>query len=293
MNRFFSCFLLSVVAAFFVFSGCSRVDHFPIYSQKEIAELDSLINMVEATFAAYAKRLSGPVDSLENENLRQQLMNPFLSVAININNKDKNFRRFTMKMRNEGVSTTRSQNINYFNYDILPDSAKAAASFSPISRTLCVNKNFKFGDLVDFLMTFHEVFHACQDVAERSDIETDDDLRRYMEIHTCRKGDRPKAFVDYEVAAYAYELELFNLIVDGRLRSVAHKGLNVDGNEFASSLPEYRDRAEVLNVLFYLASVYFIHDYDERGIRASFINKIAEMYKNAGHDLVFFRKFDR
>jgi hypothetical protein len=93
-----------------------------------------------------------------------------------------------------------------------------AASFEHPSRSLLINPEYFHSDnLLDMLIAFHEVIHSIQDAIFRMNLDKAGKFHVHGEFFAAT-GDTPKSLVDFEAPAFALEIELLDILLDGELK---------------------------------------------------------------------------
>ena len=102
-----------------------------------------------------------------------------------------------------------------------------AASFEHPSRILFVNPHFNPDNLLDMLVMFHEVVHALQDFLFRYNLDKKGKFDVYENFF--KEDGESNSLVDFEAPAFALEIELLNILLDGELkRRIQADELDVD-----------------------------------------------------------------
>lgn len=263
-----------------------------IVAEDRFNELDRFIKRIEKAFIAFGEELEPKIAAIEDENTREQLRLPFQLVAINRDNPWRNSQRLIHEAKdiadNEGL--IRQTDINFFRYDWLDNLADAveteslAAAYLPLSRGMGLRRDFDPGNRLDLLILYHELIHVGQDTKERALLETRELYDRYVDFYTAPSRDMLKVIVNYETTAYARELEMLDMLLDGGLRRMVVAG-KCDAAAVARALNIRDDQRETVEILCELAGLYFPDGVTSEGLPHAFVRAVAQECAASGYQL--------
>ena len=257
----------------------------------------TLIKRVESGMSELWRKLQPQIESLPAGSFRDNLESPFKLVQVNSKNPYKN--RITMERALQaGDEDPRTlQNLNWFSYlamNKLPTGI--AASFSSLERTLILSKDFDPTNPIHLLLAYHELFHAAQDANQRQHINaapTDAAgkhmFEEYVRFARVRQGERPRLAVNLEATAYAYEMELMDMMMDGKLRRLFQEpNLSMTVGQGLKWLGADASQGNLNNMgsMLEIASNYFPYGGMDSGrLPAKFMNALAEYFQSNGYQL--------
>ncbi len=246
--------------------------------------LNQLIGVIEKKSSALRMRLRE--DKLHfTDELRKTLDGPFEIIDRNKGNQYKNKLIGVREMRAAGLKEYMSSDIYHFSYQwngygkyegvlLMKD---ITAGFMPISRTVYFGEESNFSNDLDMLVMYHEIWHSIQDAAIRKGISSREELVMYQTSLECVTGMKPNARLMWEVEAFAFELEMLNLVLDGQL-ATAVKAQKLTFAFLAQALKIRKEQENFALMLEDLAKVYFTHPHGSLNFSRPFIRRIAEIY---------------
>lgn len=269
-----------------------------IETEERLRVLDQFIAEVETAFLAWGEEMAPTIAALESENLREQLPLPFELVKINRANPWKNSQRLLTESNNigNGAGELRQKNLNFFRYDWFenvpasPGLASMAAAYMPVTRVMAVSKDFNAHNTLDLLILYHELFHVTQDTGERARLQSRAQYDAYVQFYTGLRHEKPRMVLNFETTAYAYELEMLDLAVNGRLREMVRDSnkqatLEADAATLAAMLGAREDQVSTLELLCEFARAYFPEGIASGELPNAFVKMVAERYVDAGYAL--------
>jgi hypothetical protein len=113
---------------------------------------------------------------------------------------------------------------------------------------------------------------------------TQRDFDTYQSFYTHQPDERPRIIIDYEATAYAFELELINLILEGGLeKAVMDKTLTAQN--LGQDLNARTDQLPLLELICDLAYCYFPERLSEKSFSERYFKKVVLAYQNVGYRL--------
>ena len=204
-----------------------RVQHFDQSSQKEYSEedLDEIITTLENRFLSFGDTLRPHFGEITDEWVRERIDMPFQVVDFNRENGRRNF--FAMlKSDSEKTGKAMLDHPDHFVYTLFGLGGTAfrtermTAGFLPLQRMIALDPEVGDANIIDLLVFYHESYHVTQDTFFRSQISNDEEFRFYESIFQGPVEERPKIIIDWELTAYALEIELMDLYLGGRLKGI-------------------------------------------------------------------------
>lgn len=246
-------------------------------------ELDEKIARFEEAFLRFGTEVEVLAQNIQDPRLRANVLAPFDLVKINRANPNKNHLRF-LRQALEGTNLgderlVRQSNIRFFDYDFQLKIDAFAATYSPVQRSLSLRPDFDLSSRGDLLLAHHELTHVGQDTNLRIGIGSREEFERYRRFHTVHPGERPRSRLDYEGGAYLFEMELLNVMLQGRLFAAAQSGSPMSAEEIATALSDPKN-VSIYSVLVDFARVYY-PDRNERAL----LDAVGVRYEQQGHDL--------
>lgn len=258
-------------------------------------ETDELIERMENTFRSMEGKIGTLVEQgIENPALQAQLMLPFQVMKINSHYPNKNVARF---YRQIGSSTqtryVEKQHPYQFMYvatDKLP--AGIAAGYDPMTSKMAVSPEWDGENGHDFLVAYHELLHVSQFAVLLRSVQSESQYRTLTSFMDSRDGKRPRILIQYEVAAYACEIEMLNLLLNGAVKKAAENGqmLNVADVQKTLNLDQ-KDLSSVQAILK-LGQIYYssggmspVDNGTQLAASQEFFEQIVELYKQLGNDI--------
>lgn len=180
------------------------------------------------------------------------------------------------------------KDIRHFHTDLLKDEGPFASTFSPVSRTMSLSEQLSSSNLLDGLITYHELEHARQDSVIRANLTTLLAKQQYDQFYTSQPGQRRRTIITFEHEAYLKELMAMNLLTDGQLKEDGLSGrINID--EYQTRLGARVQQRPILEFLGGLATAAFKSGTTLREYSPIFTQQINQFYFNQGYDLYGFQ----
>ncbi len=205
--------------------------------------------------------------------------NPIKNHMKTAGNNDKRDKKSEMRIRME--------NINYFSYDTLQkvkpmgfDRASYVANFNPVGRSMHLNPEINPDNLLDMLIFYHEVMHAVQDSNVRAQIATPEDFQNYVDQFDIRKTGKPRLNVLVEIDAFASELEIADLLMEGKLRSG-----QASLEDMLRTLRPRPEQVQTVKMLLEFSYVYFPHGISDGKYDPAFVQLMYKVHKEQGFDV--------
>ena len=247
------------------------------------------ITETEHAFLRFGEELSPKLQVLPNEELRNQLLLPFELAKINQENPYRNYLYF-QRVASEVVDESgrfQQENLNFFFYgrrgDVEGSISEFAAAFAPTMRLMILDQ--KHDSLVDLLVLHHELRHAMQDIKERGNIQTEEEFDQYIAFHTDGERGRPRLILNWETTAYAYELELLNIMLGDQLRESVLRGHVLKSSVIAERLNAQPDDMTSINFLRKLADLYYPQGFSGEGFDPRYVRFLGQVYYDRGYRL--------
>ena len=249
-----------------------------------------MIERVENNFLSIAERLRNKIAMLPDMKFREQLDLPRQVMLINKENPWRNAYRLEQAHAQEKY--LKQTNINYFSYELLVDRSPhdrtaryAAAGYAPATRKFFFPREIIQMNILDFVVTAHELIHVAQDTKERAQLHTEQHFARYVHFYSTEKGEKPRIILNNETTAYAYELELLDMLLDGGLRTMVASRDKAATARLGSVVPLRSGQEKMLEYLIELAFLYFPAGLTRQGLPATFVHHVARAYRAIGYEL--------
>lgn len=246
----------------------------------KIKQVDHLINVAEQGVDNLEQTVRKKVELMEDFDQRKVLMEAFKLAALNKDNPNKNYERLMSEL--EGT-TLRQQNINYFSYGVDSKNSGFSAAYIPPQRVVKLDAGFDKDNLLDGLILYHELQHVMHDTVTRSKLNTKEKFDDYNNFFRGSKGDKMRMSVLGEGTAYGVEIELLNVILDGRLKN----GEAVNIEEVRKLLKARKDQIGTVALLLEFANAYYGSKSSIKGLRRSYLQKIANKYDPQKYEVMW------
>lgn len=176
----------------------------------------------------------------------------------------------------------------FFFMRLLKERVNLAGTFNPVARTFYLDKSVSSQNLFDALVIYHETEHARQDYEVRSHLRTPELKQHYDSFYGVKPPEQPRIIVPFEYQAYAKEIEVINLLTDGKLKQDSMGG-NFSIDEYAKSLNARTDQKGAVDWLLKLAQIYYstnsqVNRYSpsfQQAINQSYVNERINLYRLA------------
>jgi hypothetical protein len=251
--------------------------------ESDIEVTDQLIERVERAFKAFGERVLPLIERDADPRMKPFLTASFEVMDLNQNNPEKNYPRMQRNFvgPDGGLDDTYKNGSYYwFNYSVESRGNGYAAAYRPTSKTMEVMEDFDEESLFDLLVLFHELKHVVSDAAARMKFQSKEDLMAYVDFH---HGSPSNIILNEEVDAYAYDIELFNLMVGGELKAAAQERRPVDMTKMADVAKDQVDLKKLMMIVEW-SQIYYpggVEDFHQ-GKSDAFAKLIVEgMSKNA------------
>jgi hypothetical protein len=256
----------------------------PSYAE---VQTDKLIPTVERDFGKFGERVLPKIAAMAApEDLKNLLREPFTVMDTNKSNPNKNGVRLD-RATGDSRRAVSGGNVYHFSYIAARLREETAAIFFGPTRKMILSNSFNGQNVIDLLVVYHELCHAALDGNERATFKTEADFISYLDIKEKKPGERPKVNAIAEATAYAAEIEILDLLLDGYLRKTISAGENIDLVDVVRrlGLTSVED-IETLNFLLDFAKVYFASGGIQRGnFSGQFVNVIADDAAGSGYDV--------
>lgn len=172
----------------------------------------------------------------------------------------------------------------FFFMRLLKERVNLAGTFNPVARTFYLDKSVSSQNLFDALVIYHEAEHARQDYEVRSHLGIPELKQHYDSFYSVRPTEQPRIIIPFEYQAYTKELEVINLLTDGKLKQDSMGG-NFSVDEYAKSLNARADQKGAIDWLLKLAQVYYSTDSRVNYYSIPFQQTINQTYEDQGISL--------
>lgn len=249
-----------------------------------------VISEAENGLRSLYTQVQGKIATISDPFLREGLESPFEFAFNNQqNNPSRNLEVLHMEAARAGKKETVLNNPSFFYYQVLSRNrapGNASAAFSAVDRTVSLADDFNGENMFDVLQAFHELGHASHDTGVRQAMDSEDDLERYQDFYTYNAAtEKPRMLVGEECTAYAMEIELLDLYLDGRLSQEIQGGV-VDIDRLARELNIRPEQQQGLAGLIELARAYYPDRISSnRGFSSAFVRTVSQTYQDNGYEL--------
>lgn len=174
---------------------------------------------------------------------------------------------------------------SFFFMRLLEGRVNMAETFSPTERTLHLSENVSSVNLFDALVIYHECEHARQDSVVRGFLTSTQLKQKYDSFYTANgPSDRPRILVLFEYQAYAKEIELLNVLTDGKLKQDSQTGVfNIE--EYRKGLNALPNQTEAIDVTLRLGQIYYSTGSSLDSYSEAFNQKLNQIYSEQGYNL--------
>ena len=229
----------------------------PLLDENKEEKTQELINKAENGFQKFSEIALPLIDQASSEQLWKMLKVPFQVMQINKWNQDRNLEIFKEKMKSmENGSIYKLKNPNFYYYSVMENSIHSSW-FEAITRILYLSEKLDPDNLLDLLVLYHEIYHASQDAATRSRINSKEQFQKYVDFHTVKKDEKPRIIINFELTAYAVEIELLNLLLDGKLKKSIIYKRQIDIEQIAKKLNAQDDQHKMIQSIVSFAKRYY------------------------------------
>lgn len=185
-----------------------------------IAKTDELIAKIERGFKRFEAKALPKIEAVPSDWLKNELLGPFTIFNENLSNPNKNTLGHSKELKARGQETFIPDKAEYFGYIARRLYENTPAAFSVMDRTMLLSPDIDPKSMFDMLILYHELAHVSQDTIARSELPWE----TYKDFSMLKPGEKPRTIIDYEVHAYARQLELANLLLNDQLRQLAISG---------------------------------------------------------------------
>jgi hypothetical protein len=250
---------------------------------------DEAILKAEEAMVRFETIMRPYLDKLPKDHFREQLELPFEQMRVNYDNPYKNGPRSHRELASQGKTTLRQENQSWFSIKA-GDDPGLSASFQPATRIMQISTKFDPQNFLDMLVLYHETRHVTQDNAYRAQLETKEQFDSYLDFHSREFEDDTQRFiVTDEASAFAYEIEMLNLYLDGWLNQASTNGTPISIDEMVKRLNGRPEQRSTTSMILQLAYYYFPERMTGGNFSKRFLDKIATEYKNAhGYEAYIF-----
>lgn len=189
-----------------------------------VSKTDELIAKIEKGFKRFEKEVLPKIKAIPSDWLKDELLGPFNIFNANLSNPNKNTLRHSAELKAERQTTFMPQNPEYFGYIAKKAYENTPAAFSVIDRTMLISPDIDPENIFDMLILYHELVHVIQDTIARTQLPRE----TYEDFNIPKPGEKSRIIIDYEVHAYARQIELANVLLNDQLRQIAASGESIE-----------------------------------------------------------------
>lgn len=248
---------------------------------------DKMITKIEKGFKEFEKIVRPKIEQEPIEHIRRELEAPFVIMDRNKKNNDRNYPRLLKERQVKRDQISYLNDPYHFFYAVHGQKGGGMSfSFNPVQNLMRVPEDFDPNNYMDILILFHELKHVVYEVNAREGIRSDAEYRRYVKSFEVKPGERPRIFIDGEFSVYAFEIELLNKLLDGRLMAAAASGEKIDAKEVAQKLNARPSQLSTIEMLLHFAEAYYPQRVSaHNGFPREYVDRIARNYERAGYDI--------
>jgi len=241
------------------------------------AQTDALIAKIEKGFQDFGAMMYPRIETdVQDYSLRTELLAPFEVFELNKDNPGKNAPRHNREMTRNGATTATIANPYYFGYKAAPDlPSNVAAGFQPTFRVMELSPDLDPDNLLDMLIVYHELRHSSQDAMTRQSIVSRNGYENYLNFYTAGPGEKQRVKLIEESSAYACELEVLNILLNGRLKAFAMSNESPNVDTVLTILNARENQRETVEALLNLAKYYYPEGTSNGILPHRFIDRIA------------------
>lgn len=174
--------------------------------------------------------------------------------------------------------------VMYFSLALLKDDEGFAAAFEPSGRTLRVSDRFSLSNLLDVVVSYHELDHALQDGQVRKNLRSQEEEESYHRFYSPIPGTRPRIVGVFEQQAYLKELFVTDLLTDGRFKADMLTG-TAQVDDYVQQLRARPSQRGIVEVLIQLGERAFSTGSTPDSIHPDFASLVNTKYRDAGFDI--------
>ena len=242
--------------------SCNSV---PLPEDKSLSEECRIVEMqrkVEQCFSGFSQQINDALDQRtrqhgNDETFNIAIKNPFFFIENNRKNKYSNASVARREARQKNVhvfyiAEEKLHDKRQFVYDIDKgelDAMQGFAGFAPLGRSLVLPANFDPNNPLHFLVVCHETVHAMHTAHWLMS-----DKEGFMRFYNRKK---PASILNEEYDAYALEIEMLNLLLNGGLKQSISAGMLPDANAIADRLGIPKQEIKPLRLILNLAGKYY------------------------------------
>lgn len=245
-----------------------------------MADTDRLIEVVEKGWIKFEEKVAPFLVDLVDSDFKNELNSPFKIMKINRENPDKNARRFHEDQLASGNTTAKIGNPYWFFIDSNVDlPGNIIAGFDPTAVVMSLSASFDPEDDIDQLVLYHELRHVAQGANTRMKITSEEEYKKYVAFLTGAK----RLVINEEASAYAYEIDLLNLLCGGELLNAVKEGRSVN-MEIVNAKIKTKNKG-ILKMLIDLSKLYYPEGVSTGNFNKIFLDMIADTYAKDGAEI--------
>lgn len=248
-------------------------------------QTDILIQRIESGFSDFENEVRPLVERVPDAQFRAELMSPFEVMRLNQENPERNGPRYHRVMREHGEIEVQSANPYHFFYAANSNLGHMAAGVESLSRVMYLSPNLDTHNYVDMLVFYHELRHVAQHTNIRMNLHSPEEWEAYKRFNTMLVGEKPRININEEATAYAFEIELLNLMLNGELKMKIRSGDQIDIQSLHRRLRGRTNQIGTVELFVVLARAYYPNGMSSGGFPRRFVDEIAVRERALGKDI--------
>ncbi len=236
---------------------------------------NQIITELTREFGEFQQRLIPKIQQVSDPNLRACLLRPFDTWNYNQkNNPDTNGVRIQRVLVNGGKMNVHSHGEFYYMAGQDKKVPNHSAAYSPAGKLIMIPAGTRFKSDIAKLVVFHELQHATFDIVQRKSFRTQADLDQYNDFN------KNKIDLADEAMAFALEIELLNILLEGKLRESVMNKSPLNLAEIRTRLNATQTDYQDFLTLWRLSQSYYPQGFSSVGPAGNFIQELALLYKD-------------
>lgn len=253
-------------------------------SEEQIILVDQLMQKVEKGMVNLDNATREERKKLDPHQ-QEEIKSPFEVMKMNTENPNRNAPRMRKEKMAAGQKGFTMGNTYFLGYDVAKTDGYAAA-FSPMERTMHLGENIDPNNLLDMLVVYHELRHSVQDANVRKEIKSQSELDQYTKFHTDHTASMGNLVLNDEASAYAYEIEMLNMLLKGALKENISSGKGMNIETIRKTLNSRPDQDAMIDMMIQLAGTYYPEGLSSGNLPRKFMNIIAKSYAARGFQVL-------
>lgn len=250
--------------------------------EREIEETDAVLQGLDPAIDKL-----GEVISTQDNFSSGRLLEPVSIYQQNKRNPQRNKPRLLLEdLKKRGAIALKSPNfeiiedINYFFIQATDDPRNLAASYSPTGKTIELNTKLTNPNLLDLLITYHELVHVVQDTNVRRTFTTSDQLEKYFAFFE----NKVRIIGSFEHEAYLNEIQVLNFLTNGQLREDALSG-NLDVYKYSVFMRAREEQKDTVSLILDMTKLSFVPESPYAQSTDAFVAFINDQYSVRGAEI--------